>query len=434
MGTYFGTDGVRGVAIDELTGEMSEKLGATIASMKVNAKILIAKDTRKSCDYLLHSFVSGAISQGADVASLKIAPTPCVSYLVKLLGYDYGVVISASHNSVEYNGIKIFGSNGQKILDSFEDKIEKRLFLPKNLDKQNLGSFEEKQELLKYYFLNLYSILDHKLDLKIVVDCSNGAAFKIIPQILKKLGAKVYTVGCKPNGNNINTNCGALNLATIKKKVVKTQADIGFAFDGDADRIIAIDENGEEFDGDQIICALAKFFKSQGDLKGDSVVLTTQTNTGIEEDLINHGIQMIRSDVGDKYVIEKMNQIGVDLGGEQSGHIIIKKYGETGDGLITAIVLSKMLCESGLKLSDLRVTDLYYQAIENIQTQDKNEIIHNAEIQAYKAYLESLLGVGRIMIRASGTEPKIRIMVEHKIKEVAESTLLLLSSKIREIL
>ena len=434
MGIYFGTDGIRGIAIEELSTEIAEKLGATLASMKENSNIIIAKDTRKSCDLLLHSFVKGAISQGANVVSIKIAPTPCVSYLVKLLKFDYGVVISASHNPEQYNGIKIFGSNGQKILDSFEVRLEKQLFIPKLINPKKLGMFEEKTELLKYYLLNVYSILNKKLDLKIVVDCSNGAGSKIIPKTLKKLGAKVYTIGNKPNGYNINLNCGALSLNTLKKKVLKTHADIGFAFDGDADRLIAVDENGEEFDGDQIVCLLAKFLKVQGELENDSVVLTVQTNTGIEEDLLSHGIQMIRSDVGDKYVIEKMNNFGLSLGGEQSGHIIIKKYAESGDGLITAIMVAKILSENNLKLSDLRVTNLCFQVTENIMVEDKNMIMNNKEICSYKNYLESILDSGRIVLRASGTEPKIRIMVEHKCKEVAESTLLLLSSRIKELI
>jgi len=430
----FGTDGIRGLAVIEIDHKLAYRVGQAIARIKNNVRIIISKDTRESGDFILCSFVSGALSMGASIVDIGIAPTPCVSFLVKKLDFDFGVVISASHNPAEYNGIKIFESNGQKLSLDHEQFIERNIKKEHQAKLECLGKYQRREKLINIYKNYLINISNKTLDLKVVLDTSNGASYKIAPSVFRKLGAKVRVIGNKPNGNNINDKCGALNLENIKTKVIKTNADVGFAFDGDADRIIAIDEKGNEFDGDQIIYFIAKKMKELWHCDINAVVSTILTNTAIEKELTKLGIKMLRCDVGDKFVIDLMNKRNIEIGGEQSGHIIIKKFNATGDGVLTAVLISMLLNECKTKLSNERIDKLYHQASINLKTENKNEVIKNLELLNLKNIIESKYKDLRIILRASGTEPKIRIMVEHKNKLVANKILDKLSSKVLEII
>ena len=419
MGLIFGTDGIRGLVGTEITDDLAYDCGRSIAGLKSGTKILVAQDTRVSGDRIMLAFSSGAISGGALVTSIGIAPTPCVSFLTKKLGFDFGVVISASHNPPEYNGIKIFDAAGHKINEDTEKRIEKNLFIKSKCERY--GKFNQDSKIVSYYLNHLIKLADNHLKLTVVLDCSNGAAYKIAPSVFKKLGAKVYSYNSKCDGENINNNCGALHIDYLKKKVKKLNADVGFAFDGDADRVIAVDGNGEEFDGDQIICFLAKFLPKLNDEKEARVVSTILTNKGIEEHLLSHGIEMYRSDVGDKYVKELMNKTNCRIGGEQAGHIIIEPFSNTGDGVLTAVVLATIMSSQNVKLEDHRVKSLLFQESRNIIVKDKSFVFSSNEFKDIKNMAEALVGNGRVVIRPSGTEPKIRVMVEHEDLEFAKS-------------
>ncbi|MBQ9790120.1 MAG: phosphoglucosamine mutase [Clostridia bacterium] len=423
MGIYFGTDGIRGVAGIDLTSEMAFKIGQTICKLKNCPKILIAKDTRMSGDYLLTAFASGAVGGGAYVTSIELAPTPCVSFLVKKHKFDFGVVISASHNPAEFNGIKIFGSDGKKITDDQEFEIEKLLF--HNCMMNEYGKFSTRLSLIEEYISHLQSSLGEisLAGIEIVIDCANGAASLIAPHIFESLGAKVHVLSTETNGNNINNGCGALFTQDLRSKVVEIGADVGFAFDGDADRIIAVDNLGNEFDGDQIIYFLSKKFKRDGELFANKIVATIQTNLQIEHELEKLDIRMIRSDVGDKYVIELMEKSGAVLGGEQSGHIIVKKYMESGDGILVALLILKYLAIDGTKLSDERLDCLTPQYVRNIVVQNKDKVICSGDLLKAKMAAEEKLLDGRIILRKSGTEPKIRIMIESNNESLSEEIL-----------
>ena len=423
MGIYFGTDGIRGISGFELTSEMAFKVGKALCLIKHRPRILIAKDTRESGDYLLTAFVSGAIQNGANVVSIELAPTPCVSFLIRKYKFDFGVVISASHNSAEFNGIKIFGSDGKKITDEQELQIEQNLF--KQQETLCYGRFVTELSLISDYETNLKSVLEEKTlsGLRVVLDCANGAASVIAPKVFRDAGATVYVLSNETSGNNINNGCGALFTQNLKSKVVEMNADVGFAFDGDADRIIAVDNLGQEFDGDQIIYFLATKFKDKGVLNGDKVVSTIQTNLQIEHELEKHGIRVLRSDVGDKYVIELMDKSGAVLGGEQSGHIIVKKYMETGDGILTAIIIAKYISCDRLQLSEERVKCLTPQYIRNVSVKNKDKVMQSGDLLDAKMSAEEKLVDGRIILRKSGTEPKIRIMIESNNKLLSEEIL-----------
>ena len=422
MGLFFGTDGLRGKVNEVLTFDVAYKIGNALSILKDKPKIVIGSDTRISNSYLTLGVASGAMSGGGHVIDVGILPTAGIAYVTKILKADYGVVISASHNSGEYNGIKIFNKEGYKLGDKEEERIE-RCFIHAKLNSfPDIGKYEQDFSLMKIYRKFLIDSCSHSLAGKtIVLDCAYGAAHRIAPDVFRKLGANVIASNCVNDGLKINQNCGALHPENLVKRVFRYKADMGFAFDGDSDRIIAVDEKGKIIDGDMIICALAKYLKSINKLKSDTVVGTSHTNIAIEEDLKKEGVELIRTDIGDKYVLAKLLEKDLSLGGEQSGHVIIKDLATTGDGILTAISIVNMLIEQKLKMSEAFDIELYPQSNKNVLVEDKFRIMNNQELSLeVSRYNTRLEGVGRVMIRASGTEPKIRIMVESEEKEVNE--------------
>lgn len=422
MGLFFGTDGLRGKVNEVLTFDVAYKIGNALSILKEKPTIIIGSDTRISNSYLTLGVSSGAMSGGAHVIDVGIMPTAGIAYVTKFLKADYGVVISASHNSGEYNGIKIFNGDGFKLGDKEEERIE-RCFIHTKLNSfPNIGSYEQDFSLMKLYRKFLMNACSHSLKGKtIVLDCAFGAAHRIAPDVFRKLGANVIASNCVNDGLKINDKCGALHPDNLVKRVFRYKADMGFAFDGDSDRIIAVDEKGNVIDGDMIICSLAKYLKSINKLKSDIVVGTSHTNMAIEEELNNNGIKLIRTDIGDKYVLAKLVEKELSLGGEQSGHIILKDIATTGDGILTAIFIADMIVGEKIKMSEAFNFKLFPQANKDVVVEDKFRIMNNEELaKEVSKYNAKLEGVGRVMMRASGTEPKIRIMVESKNKEENE--------------
>lgn len=422
MGLFFGTDGLRGKVNEDLTFDVGYKIGNALSILKNKPTILIGSDTRISNTYLSLSVASGAMSGGARVIDVGIVPTAGVAYLTKRIKADYGVVISASHNSGEYNGIKVFNSEGYKLGDKEEERIERCFIHEKTNDFPDIGTYEQDFNLVKLYKNFLSSSSSCSLKGKtVVLDCAYGAAHRIAPDVFRKLGASVIAANCTLDGLKINKNCGALYPENLVKRVFRYKADMGFAFDGDSDRLIAVDEKGHIIDGDMIIYALAKYLKSQGKLKKDTVVGTSHTNMAIEEGLKKEGIGLIRTDIGDKYVLAKLIENNLSLGGEQSGHIILKDVATTGDGILSAIAVANMIISENKTLSETAFVELYPQVNKNIIVSDKFRIMNNEELgQDVAKYNAELSGKGRLMLRASGTEPKIRIMVESKDRDLNE--------------
>jgi len=410
---YFGTDGIRGIANKDLTTELAYKCGFAITRITKNPKILIASDTRKSKDLISFSFLSGLLSGGGNAVDIGIAPTSMVSYLLTTLDCDYGVVISASHNPKEYNGIKIFNRFGEKISEQVESEIENYIINShyNSNQSQEIGSYVKNVSLQNKYIDYIIENINTRLNgIKVVLDLSNGASFKVAPKIFTKLGANVIIINDFKKGE-INENCGSLFLEGLKHSVLVNRADIGIAFDGDADRIICIDDKGNVVDGDSLIYILALSFKKRNLLKNNIVVGTTQTNLKIEKKLKNKGINFIRSDVGDKFVIEKMNEFDGVLGGEQSGHIIIKDVLPTGDGILAGLKILEIMRLENKTLNELNNINLMPQISTNILVKDKIRIKNSEELNELIKSLESDFD-GRIIVRASGTENKIRVLVE----------------------
>lgn len=435
MGLFFGTDGIRGKVNADLTFDIAYKIGNALSILKDNPTVLIGSDTRVSGSYLTLGVASGAMSGGARVLDAGIVPTAGVAYLTKKIHADYGVVISASHNSAEYNGIKVFDSDGYKLGDKEEERVERCFIHEKTNDFPDIGEFSEDFSLTRKYADFLSDQVTSNLEGKtVVLDCAFGAAYSVAPEVFKRAGAKVIAENSDNDGLNINNGCGALFPENLAKRVVKQGADMGFAFDGDADRVIAVDEKGKIIDGDMIIYGLARHLKTQGKLSKNTVVGTSHTNMAIEEKLKEEGISMIRTDIGDKYVLAELIDKKLSLGGEQSGHIILKDIATTGDGILTAITVANMIASEKRAMSDIFEVDLYPQANINVVVNDKFRIMNN-EILSKEIVKrnEELSGKGRIMIRASGTEPKIRIMVESKDKELNESIAGGIASLVRKI-
>ena len=419
---YFGTDGIRGIVGSEITQDICQKCGNAIASIKHGANIIVGTDTRTSASLLLTSFASGAVLGGANVCYVGIVPTPAISFLVQKYGADFGVMLTASHNSAEYNGIKVFASDGKKIDTITENQIERNFAKQKISSYENLGKFAQRFDYINSYIQNLIDIGQNLKGLKVVVDASNGSNYKIAKIVFKKLGADCHFINCKNDGKNINNGCGALHPQKLAGLVKKLGADVGFAFDGDADRIVLVDEKGQICDGDQIILYLTKMYRQFDIFKSGAVVTTVQSNMAIEKELSKESIKLIRTDVGDRNVTEMLLQKDLQIGGEQAGHIILTDFGKTGDGLLTAVVISKFLLQSKRKLSDDLFYDLYVQQQKNIEVKDKYKIINSAKLKIFVSELERDLD-GRILVRASGTEPKIRIMVECQNKVTAQQIL-----------
>ncbi|MCT4686486.1 phosphoglucosamine mutase [Vallitalea sp.] len=432
MGKLFGTDGVRGIANKELTIEMAYKLGQAGAYVLTKEKkhkptILIGRDTRISGEMLEAALISGICSVGANVVSIEVVPTPAVAYLTRLYNADAGVVISASHNPVEYNGIKFFNSKGYKLSDELEEEIEdimlnnsEKLEFPTGT---KIGRVKRKRESITDYIEYVKSVIDIDLEgMKIVIDCANGASYVSAPETLRQLGAEVFIIHNEPDGTNINKKCGSTHMEDLQHFVKQVGADIGLAFDGDADRCLAVDEHGNMVDGDKIMAICGLYMKDKGLLKKDTVVATVMSNLGLFIMGKEKNIHMEQTKVGDRYVLEKMIEQGYNLGGEQSGHIIFLEENTTGDGLLTAIHLLEALKHSDKKLSELaNVMEVLPQVLVNAKVSNGNkysyledEVIKN-EIERLEAKFD---GEGRVLIRPSGTEPLVRVMIEGKDKEL----------------
>lgn len=434
MGVFFGTDGLRGKVNEDLTSSVAYRCGNSLSALDVK-RIIIGRDTRGSGNMLLLAFACGAVSAGIDVVDVGVCPTAGISYLTKLLDFDYGVVISASHNPVEFNGIKIFDKSGEKITEKTEEIIE-RNFLKQNIvTLEHIGKFESNYKLInKYIDFLIQSIETELLDKTIVLDCSNGASYKIAPKVFKKTGAKIITTYSSPNKININKNCGCLNIQKLKANVIKHKADFGFAFDGDSDRVIAVDEIGSVIDGDLLVYLFAKHYKNQNKLKNAAVVGTHHTNMGVEIALNNIGITLYRTDIGDRYVSEKLNEMDLCIGGEQSGHIFVKDKLSTGDGILNALLISEIIKNSGDKLSNLVNVKKYEQCNLNVKVKNKIKIINSKALLSEKNKQENvLLNKGRLMVRMSGTEPFIRIMVETLDKNLSEKVAEEIAKEIKKI-
>lgn len=414
MGVFFGTDGLRGRVNDDLSFDIAYKVGNALGKLKVESKVLIGRDTRKTGALLTMGVAGGLMNTGADVTDIGICPTAGIAYLTKELGFDYGVVISASHNPAEYNGIKIFDKSGKKVGDKMENQIERNFLQSVAVKFSKVGSYTYAPRVALAYEEFLEKSIKTSLKGKtIVLDCSHGSSYKIAPAVFRANGAKIIATYCKPDGLNINDKCGSLNISKLQKYVLKYKADMGFAFDGDSDRVIAVDELGNVIDGDKIIYILAKTYKEQGKLSGDMVVGTRHTNMGIEKALNKLGIGMFRTDIGDKYVSQKLEEKGLLIGGEQSGHVFVKDVLPTGDGVLNALLIAEIVTKENKKLSSYFDFDLYHQENINVKVGDKMRIINSEALSVAIEREENSLGDGaRIMIRVSGTEPYIRIMVE----------------------
>ncbi|MBX6352420.1 MAG: phosphoglucosamine mutase [Thermoflavifilum sp.] len=423
MGRLFGTDGVRGVANRDLTPELAFRLGRAGASLLTaegrKPRIIVGRDTRISGDLLECALISGILSTGVDVIRAGVVSTPGVAYLTRAWQADAGVMISASHNPVEDNGIKFFGGDGFKLLDEAEEEVERRLeeadALPRPVG-GDVGRVTDKaSEAREAYVQFLISTVRHRLDgLRLVIDCANGAASAIAPEVFRRLGADVTVLHAEPNGININVKCGSTHPDVVRDAVLRTGADVGLAFDGDADRVIAVDATGEIVDGDFIMAICAKALKEQGRLRGDTVVATVMSNLGFVKAMQKLGIQVERTSVGDRYVMEAMREGGFSLGGEQSGHIIFLDHTTTGDGMLTGLQLLDIVAGSGQSLADLRtIMQRYPQILENVRVRDKWAWRNNARILAALRDAEGMLGdSGRVLVRESGTEPLVRVMAE----------------------
>ena len=440
MGKLFGTDGIRGVAnIFPMTTDLAMKVGSSTAyifkSKHRRPKIIIGKDTRISGYMIENAITSGICSMGVDVLLVGPLPTPGIAYITSSLRADAGIVISASHNPYEYNGIKIFGNDGFKLPDETENYIEE-LVLSGDIDKvpkppaSGIGKARRIDDAQGRYIVYLKNTFPRDLTLeglKIVIDCANGAAYRVAPSVFEELGAEVVLTGDRPNGKNINRDCGALFPGNMAAVVRDSGANAGFALDGDADRVILADEKGEILDGDQIMAICAKHFIERGRLKDNTVVATIMSNLGFEVALRALGGSLIRTPVGDRYVVEQMRKNKYNLGGEQSGHMIFLDHGTTGDGILSALQVFAVMLREGRPLSELKkIMEHYPQKLVNVSVCTKKPIEQVPEITRLQRAMEERLGTeGRLVIRPSGTEPVIRVMVEGAdckvIEEVASS-------------
>ena len=419
---YFGTDGIRGVANVEITCPLAHSVGNALASCKKNCRVLIGMDTRVSGDMLLHAVATGVMQGGGDVLDVGVMPTAGIAYLTQYYKADYGVVISASHNPAEYNGIKVFDSNGYKLGDKRERELEQKMAHPYVVKAIATGKYMFMHDSAADYVKFLVSQIEGLKGLRVLVDCSNGAAGRVAKSVFEQAGASVVVVNTSAAGIDINENVGALYASNLSQKVKEGGFDVGFAYDGDADRLIAIDEKGNVVDGDHLLYVLACDAKKKGTLDTGTVVGTHHTNMGVQDALEKHGIKLVREDIGDKYVLERMLKDGSPLGAEQSGHIILGKRTTTGDGILASLVVAQIIVDTGKTLSQLDDAKGYAQVNINVPVQDKLRIINSEEVslEVGKVY-EQLAGEGRILLRASGTEPKIRIMVECKSESKAKT-------------
>jgi phosphoglucosamine mutase len=441
----FGTDGVRGLAWDFLDAatvlNLAKAAGIYFKKHSTTKRILVGKDTRRSGYMIENALVSGLTSVGYNVIQIGPMPTPAIAYLTESMRCDAGIMISASHNPFEDNGIKFFDHKGNKLNGPDEKEIEKifkdeKLLKDESVTGKNIGSSKRIDDVIGRYIVSIKSSFPQDLSLaglRIVLDCANGAAYKVAPTILDELGAEVITINDKPNGYNINENCGALHPKEVGKIVKDFRADIGIALDGDADRLVIVDEEGEVVDGDKLLGALCLFLKNEGKLKGNACVATVMSNQALEDFLNSFGLDLIRSDVGDKHVLEQMVAKGINFGGEQSGHIIFSDFAKTGDGLASALQVLALILRTGKKASEiLRPFELYPQLLINVKVVEKKPL---EQIEGLEELLEKIRKKGiRDLIRYSGTENKIRLLLEGKDKKEVEKSMKELEEFIKKVL
>ena len=422
MGKYFGTDGIRGKANETLTADRAFQVGRYLGyyySKEGKKKIVIGKDTRLSSDMLENALAAGIASQGCDAYLVGYCPTPAICYLTHNEDFECGAMISASHNPFYDNGIKLLNGNGQKIEAEVEARIEAYLDgLIEDLPlatKEDIGRTVDFASGRNRYIGHLISIPSRDFKgIKVGLDCANGSSSAIAKSVFDALQAKTYVINNQPDGTNINTNCGSTHIEVLQKYVVDNGLDIGFAYDGDADRCIAVDHKGNVIDGDKIMYVCGKYLKEQGRLKDDTVVTTVMSNLGLYKSLEREGMKYEQTAVGDKYVAENMMENGYSLGGEQSGHIIFSRYAATGDGILTSLMVMEACVEKKATLCDLaREMKVYPQLLRNVRVADKKTARENPKVVAAVEEVAKKLGSdGRILVRESGTEPLIRVMVE----------------------
>ena len=430
MRKYFGTDGIRGIAGESLTADLSFKVGKALGKLltekKDHPKVVIGRDTRISCDMIEQALTAGLTSTGVNVMTVGTIPTPAIAYLTKTIETDSGIMISASHNPYQDNGIKIFGPDGFKLTDEQELEIESLIDNSeqiKNASFEKIGKLYGGSELSQKYVQHIKQSISGDLsNIKIALDCANGATTSVAPYIFGDLEADIETIGCQPNGININDNVGSTKIDTISAFVKENNVDVGFAFDGDGDRVLAVDANGNIVDGDKIMFILAKHLKEQGELKDNMIVSTVMSNIGFYKAIEENGLQSVKTAVGDRYVVEEMRNNNYSLGGEQSGHIILMNYATTGDGILTAVKLANIIKSTGKSLEELASeVSIYPQKLVNIKVIDKKAAMEDSEILAECEKVEKELeGNGRILLRASGTENLIRVMVEASSDELTD--------------
>ncbi|MGE5372445.1 MAG: phosphoglucosamine mutase [Solirubrobacterales bacterium] len=434
MGTLFGTDGVRGIANEELTVDLAYKLGragsSVLAREVARPRILVGKDTRVSGDMLEAALVSGICSVGADALTVGEIPTPAIAFLTGHYQATCGIVISASHNPMEYNGIKFFGGGGYKLPDAIEDEIEALVLneclgvpFPTGGDIGKLYEVQGAEDRYVEFLVKSYQGAS-LAGMTVVLDCANGAAYSVAPRVWRELGAKVISIHHQPNGININDRCGSTHPDSLRKAVIEYKADLGLAYDGDADRVLAVDERGNLIDGDEFLMICGLHLKRAGRLNPSKLVATVMSNIGLTVALRRENVEVLECGVGDRYVLERMQESGARLGGEQSGHIIFLDYATTGDGVLSSLKLAEVLKETGLPLSELaREMEKFPQILINLDIKEKDTILNSGAVQEAIENAKRRLGeTGKVLVRPSGTEPKVRIMAqgpdEYVLKEV----------------
>lgn len=436
MRKYFGTDGIRRIANTELTPELVYKVakaGAYVLSKHTDhtPTILIGRDTRISGTLIESAMTAGFLSYGANVKLLGVIPTPAVAYLTRKLNADASVVISASHNTFEFNGIKFFSNKGMKIPDTLEEEIEEVMESGK-LDEltaknEKIGTSEYRLDLIDEYVYFFRKNFDDSIDkymndnFVVGIDTANGATYQVAEKVFKALGIKYKIINNNPDGININQNCGSTHLGNLKKFVVENRLNLGIAYDGDGDRCLAVDENGNEIDGDKLLAIISTNLRKKGKLNKDTIVATVMSNLGLNKFTRDNGLELLQTKVGDRYVLEEMLKDGFNLGGEQSGHVILLDYNPTGDGILTSLMLIQTILEEGKKASELAdMVKLYPQILINakVNSDKKYEYKEDKEInEAIDKLEKEFAGNGRVLIRPSGTEPLVRVMIEGEDQE-----------------
>ena len=434
MGKYFGTDGFRGEANVKLTVEHAFKVGRYLGwyyGREHKAKIVIGKDTRRSSYMFEYALAAGITASGADAYLLHVTTTPSVSSVVRTEGFDCGIMISASHNPFYDNGIKVINGQGHKLEAEVEEKIE--AYIDGRTEERPLATRENIGRTIDFaagrnrYIGYLISLPTRSFkNIRVGLDCSNGSSSAIAKSVFDALGAKTYVINNEPDGTNINTNCGSTHIEVLQKFVREQGLDVGFAYDGDADRCIAVDENGEVVDGDRILYVCGKYMMEQGALKDNTIVTTVMSNLGLYKACDQVGMRYEKTAVGDKYVYENMSKNGYQLGGEQSGHIIFSKHATTGDGILTSLKVMEVMLEKKASLGTLAgEVKIYPQLLQNLRVQDMDATLNHPDVQKAIKEVEERLGTeGRVLVRKSGTEPLLRVMVEALTDELCEESVL----------